>query len=226
MAGGDVGSAPSRVMGVRVIGVASQVGSGGDVIAQNVAAQLGFRYLDREIVERAAARIGVTPETVRDFERKHSLVERLFESMAYAAPFPGPEMGFAGTALQSLDPLRSSDEYRQLLEDAVLSFAAQGQCVIVGHGAGLLLSGRLDTLRVLITGSAEVRARRLATTRGLDVARAARTVAETDRERLDYFRSYYRRDWLDPAGYSVCINSDEFAVTEAASLVLAAARGR
>ena len=71
-----------------VICVSHDFGAAGEEIGRLVAERLGYRYLDGEILTRAAERGDVDPETVADAEKRRSLARRLLgamgESMAVA----------------------------------------------------------------------------------------------------------------------------------------------
>ena len=218
--GADPLEREALVVTARAIAISRQIGTDGDAIGRTVASALDFGCYDHEVLERAAHDVGVTPEAIGEAERKHSLLERVLENLALDATVPVAEMKLGRPYPQPLTSLVTSDDYRRLLENVVPDLAGQGKCVIVGHGATVLL----DALGVLVTGSPEVRARRVAKDSGMASGDAARVVADTDRERLDYFHSFYDRDWLAPGTYGLCINSDVFDAESAAALVLEAAR--
>ena len=48
---------------------------------------------------------------------------------------------------------------------------------------------------------------------------AAKLVAQSDRNRAGYLRSYYGVDWQDPALYDLIINTGRISLAEAAELV-------
>ncbi len=50
-------------MACRVICISRFLGAGGEEIGRSVAGKLGFRYVDDEIIARAAEKAGVDPET-------------------------------------------------------------------------------------------------------------------------------------------------------------------
>src|SRR5512147_2122206 len=157
-------------MKTRVICVSRTLGAGGEEVARAISQRMGFRYVDEEIVAKAGEKEGVDVDVIKDAERRKSFIDRLLESLAIA---PAPEVmaispglmhpaAFA-TGLElsgSGSALRGTEHYRQLIRDVVRDTARQGNVVIVAHAAAMALSGQEGVLRVLITASPEVRAKR------------------------------------------------------------------
>ncbi len=70
-----------------LITISRQYGAGGSEVAQRVAAALGWRLVDNEMVEQVAARAGLKPEDVAELEeRVPTFVERLARTLAAATP--------------------------------------------------------------------------------------------------------------------------------------------
>jgi cytidylate kinase len=212
-------------METRVITIARQVGTGGEDVARIVAAATGYRLLDYRVVQEAAQEAGVSPETVSDAEHKPSFFTRIIEGLARNPATPasgqwGEPINIAAT------PLLTSMDYRLLIQRVVEDFAAQGDVVFLGHGAQFMLKSRADVLRVLISGSAEARTRRLMSSMATDEAKARELVQRTDRERVAYFRTYYDEDWLGCSGYDLVVNTDRLEPRQAADVILTAARVR
>ncbi len=208
-------------MNTRVVTIARQVGSSGEEVAVAAAKRLGFRVIDYQVIQAAAEEAGVSPETVSEAEHTPSLMTRLLEAMAR-----NPSMPVAAWA----DPLPltssamfTSADYRKFVEDVIRDIAEQGECVIVGHAAQVILRGRFDTLNVLVTGSPQFRSRRIMAAMGVDEKTALKTVERTDNERLDYFRRFYDTGWLSPWVYDLCINTDHLNPEQAGELIAQAA---
>ncbi len=205
-------------MNTRTVSISRQVGTAGEEVARDVANRLGFRYIDYQVIQDAAREAGVSPETVSEAEHTPSLMTRFLESLARS---PGiPVTGWADPAPLTNSPLFTSTDYRHFVENAIRDIADQGRAVIVGHAAQVILRDRFDTVRVLITGSGEFRARRIMAGMGVDQKTALRTVERTDNERLDYFRRFYETGWLLPCTYDLTINTDHLNPTQASELVI------
>jgi cytidylate kinase len=211
-------------MNVRVVTIARQVGTAGEEVARFVAERLHFRYVDYQVVQQAAREAGVSPDTVSEAEHTPSLLTRFLEALARTPS--APAAAWADPMPLATSPLFTSTDYRQFIEQAIRDLAQEGNCVIVGHAAQVILRKRPDTLKVLVTGSPEVRARRIMAGMGVDEKEALRTVERTDRERLDYFERFYNTGWLDPWTYDLTVSTDQFTPSQAADVICAAARAR
>ena len=211
-------------MNTRVITVARQVGVAGEEVAQVVAQKTGYRYIDYQIIQEAAAEAGVSPETVSEAEHTPSLLTRILESLARNPSMP--VAAWADPIPLTTTPLYTSADYRRFVEDVVRDLAEQGDCIIVGHAAQVILRGRLDTVRLLVTGSPDFRARRIMAGMNVDEQTALKTVERTDAERKDWYKRFYDTGWLTPWTYDLCINTDHLNPEQAADLVLDFARLR
>jgi cytidylate kinase len=196
--------------------VSRALGAGGEEIASSVAEQLGFRYIDDEIVLHAAALAGVSPAEVARAEHSPPLVARVLESLASAPPVS--EGGFVAVA-----PVRSLD-YIHLIEHVVKKTAVGGKVVIVAHGASHALGGQPEVLRVFITASPDTRAARLAGESGLDARAALEAIEASDKERARYLDRFYGVKHELPVQYDLTLNTDVVEQETAASLIVAAAK--
>jgi cytidylate kinase len=200
----------------RVVTISREYGSGGAKLAELVASRLGWQLLDRTLVEQVAAAAHVDPELVTRFDERpdswlHSLAKRVFSYGAIDGVAEPPEV---------IDSESLATRSRRVIEQA----ATLGEVVIVGRGAQCALSDRKDVLHVFVFAPAEERIRR-ARDRGLTADLPA--LIAVDRERGDFTRTLYGRDWRDPQLYHLMLNSSLGLETLASIVVqaLAAPRG-
>jgi cytidylate kinase len=191
-------------------------GAGGEEVGRLVAERLGFLYVDDEIVTQAAIRGGVDPAGVADEERRKTVVARVLEALALGSGEVWPPGG-AGVG----EELRS-EGIRALIRETIEQTASRGDVVIVAHAASHVVSGG-PALRVLVTASPRTRAQRLRAEDGLDEARAARTVKESDAARRDYLKRFYGVDEELPTHYDLVVNTDVLSFERAAKVIEQAA---
>jgi len=208
-------------MNTRLVSLSRQVGAAGEEVAQAVARQLNFRYIDYQVIQDAAEEAGVSPETVSEAEHVPSLMTRILESLARTPSMP--VAAWADPVPLAVSPLFTSNDYRQFVDKVIRDLADQGECVIVGHAAQVILRDRFDTVRVLITGSTAYRRRRIVSGMGVDEKAAMRTIEKTDNERAEFYRRFYDTGWLRPCTYDLCINTDHLHPDQAAELISQAA---
>jgi cytidylate kinase len=204
-------------MDCRVIGISRSLGAGGEEVARLVADKLGFRLVDDEIIARAAEKAGVTPASMEKVERSPSLIERILKYMG-TAPV---EAGFGAYIPPAVG---ASESYEGIITSVIREVAAAGNVVILAHGASIPLAGTPGLLRVLVTGSSEARAARLASA-GSDSGKARKQIEESDAQRREYLQRFYDVRQESPSHYDLIVNTDTITPASAAALIGAAARG-
>jgi len=69
-----------------LITIARQLGAGGAMLGQRLAQRLGFAYLDREILQLAAQRAGVSEQSLQQWdERVSGFWDRMADSFSVGA---------------------------------------------------------------------------------------------------------------------------------------------
>ena len=204
-------------MNTRIVSIARQAGTAGEDVARAVSTRLQFRYIDYQVIQDAARDAGVSTETVSEAEHTPSLMTRILEALASSPSMP--IAAWADPVPLTASPLFTSADYRKFVEQVVLDLANQGNCVIIGHASQVILRERLDTVRILVTGSRGFRVRRIMAGMGVDEKAALKTVERTDNERLEYYRRFYDAGWLTPCSYDLCINTDHLNPEQAAELI-------
>jgi cytidylate kinase len=203
-----------------LITISRQFGAGGSRVAARVAELLGWRLVDNELVERVAAAAGLAPEDVaRREERVPGFVERLAMAVVAATPelVVPPEAGGTVPSLAEPDLVR-------ITERVVEEIAAEGRVVLVGRAAPAVLASEREALHVWVVAPRDWRIRVAAERLGVSLGEAARVTDDTDRHRARYHREHYRRDWTDPAGYHLTINTAMLGLEESARVVVEGAR--
>ncbi len=200
----------------RVIAISRAIGAGGEEIGRMVGAQMGLRYADEEIIVKAAEKAGVTPGDVAMAESTPGLVGRILESLGRVPPL---------TETMAVAPVivEAPVSYAALVEQVIRETAAQGNVVIVGHGASIPLAGTSGLLRVLVTAPAEVRVSRLAQAQGMDAARAKKVVSHSDGQRRAYLRRFYDVGEERPDRYDLVVNTETMTFEAAARTIVSAA---
>lgn len=198
-----------------VVCVSHTTGSGGSEVGKRVAEQLGYLYVDEDIVARAAAAGGLEPKDIADEERRKSYARRVLETLAEGDPA-------MWTTTAPVDLVRPAD-IRGLIRETVIQTAARGNVVIVAHAASFALEPAPEVLRVFVTASAGTREQRVAATEGVERANAARTITDSDLGRSDYLKRFYAIDRESPTDYDLVVNTDRLSTESAAEIVLSAA---
>ncbi|MFB3922699.1 MAG: AAA family ATPase [Terriglobia bacterium] len=194
-----------------IITVAREYGSGGAQIAQMLADRLGWKLLDRCLIETIAKRAHVDPSIVVELdEHPDPWLTQLTQAFTqYSTYLPGGQPDVLDTkALASVT--------RQVIEEA----ARIGNCVIVGRGSQCILQRRNNVFHTFIYAPRQERLNRLRqrhpTPEDAEAALEAR-----DRERADHVRQIYGQDWTNPHLYHLMLCSS-MGEEAAVSIILGA----
>ncbi len=216
-------------MAFSVVCISHTEESGGKDIARAVALGLGYRFVDDEIILRAARTAKVDPEVVAAAERKQPFLARIFEAIAAATAMSGSVTGSgAAPGDGSSAPATvgtQTEDLRSLIRQTIGEVARHGQAVIGAHAASHALAGTPGVLRVLITAPEQVRAARLAEDRDLKPSEAKKVIADSDAGREGYFRSFYKVKQELPTHYDLVLNTEVLTPGHVTALILKAARG-
>ena len=187
-----------------VITISRHPGSLGDTIARALAERLQYRLVERSELVQLAERIG-GPDVAWDRapelrERSPSFWERLNEERR---------------------------RYASVLRRVTTHLAEEDDVVIAGLGAGQLLKGLSNVLRLQLIAPMDVRIERVME-RGFDEVtgplsrdRARDLIRHQDREAGGYMRYLFNIDWMEPQHWDMVINTGRFSVGEVVEMVAA-----
>lgn len=195
-------------------------GSGGSDVAARVATELGWSLLDNAVVEQVAERLGVSRAEVSEMEeRVPSLVERIVSTLSMSAPELSP---VDDSPLMVTAETRIVDVTKRVMVEAV----AEGNAVLVGRGAQALLADRPDALHVFCYARKAFLVRYAIEHRGIDPAKAEHEVEQRNKQREQYVKRHWGRDWRSFDNYHLCVDTGRLGIEGAADLVVSAARQR
>lgn len=178
------------------ITISRQMGSQGDEIAWQVAQQLGWRRVDRELINRSALAAKVPQVALAEID----------------------ELGLFG--------LRPSAKewraYQSQVEQFIRDLADEGGVVIVGRGGQVVLRDRPDVLHVRVIAPFEARVSRLQQKEKISVEAAQARLKESLKARAQYLQRSYSVQVDDPSLYHLVINIGLVNVSQATDLVVQA----
>lgn len=207
-----------------VITISHQIGSCGREIGQRVAQLLGYPYVDREIVQGVASRLGVTEDEASDHDEKaDSLISQIIGSLGYTS-LGGPTILNEEMAAQvSSDNFLDTARYQEATQQVIGTVSGKGDVVIAGHGANFYLEGKPGVFSVFIYAGTDKRVKTIMDRDHLDQAKAAKVVHDNDHARSHYIKTLYHADWCDRQHYLLLINTSQASPELAASLIVKAA---
>jgi cytidylate kinase len=184
----------------RVLTVNREFGSGGGRIAQTIAEWLGWKLLDKDIIDAIAYAAHVDTKVVRHYdEHVDSWLRRINQqAMRSAALAAGLELG-ENSVFDAEELVKIS---RKIIEEA----HAEGNCVIVGRGSQCVLRNHPDVYHVFVYAPCKERIARLR----LRLEKGAypeQRMHQVDEERAKYLLQYFGNHWNNPHLYDLMISS-------------------
>ncbi len=186
------------------ITISRDIGALGDVIASELAGHLQWKVYDKEIVDYI----------VKDSHARHQLVDQLDEKTQSHVHDSVERvlLLFQGEGF-------SNDEYHIALIKALAALAAQGRCVILGHGGVYALQEQAG-LHLRITASLPVRVRRMSRRWNLSLDQTRKIVQKTDQDRKSFLQYHFKPEG-DPLQYfHLFFNTDRLSVDSAVGAIL------
>jgi CMP/dCMP kinase len=201
-----------------VITISRMYGSGGSEVAERVALTLGWALFDNAMIDAVAERSGLTrAEVLVQDERVPSMAERVAAALSLASPEMMPPVPSG--------PMETTEERIVAVTRRVIEEAVQiGPAVFVGRGAQCLLAERSDALHVFcFAPRSTLRAYEMQKS-SVGSAEADRRVADINKQREQYVKRHWNRNWLAHENYHLCVNTGWLGIDGAADLVVEAAR--
>jgi len=189
-------------MQYRVLTVNREFGSGGGRIAQTIAENLGWKLLDKDIIDAIAYAAHVDANVVRRYdEHVESWLRRLNQQAMRSAALA------AGLELRD-NAVFDAQEMVKISQSVIEQAYADGNCVIVGRGSQCVLQHKPDAYHVFVYAPHRQRILRLRErlAQGIDVEERIRAV---DGQRAKYLQQYWEKYWLNPHLYDLMISSRE-----------------
>ncbi len=211
------------------ITISREYGSRGTAIGAVVAARLGYRYVDDDLVFLVAHRAGIDDREVRAYDQEGFSRLGAFarDCVAMLGSLAPPFVG-TGTPTRDAPELPGqldrfySARYVHLAQQMIQALAAHGRVVLMGRGGQVVLRDTPGTLHVRIVSPLEIRIRRVAGDEGIAEREAARRVRRRDAAVARYLRHYYGGEWADPRLYDLILNTAALGEETAANLILQA----
>ena len=207
-------------MTTSVITISRQFGAGGATVGRRLARQLGFRYLDREILRQAALQIQRDETTLAAREeRVSSLWQSLLDAFAL-----GPAEAPCVNPL-SLPYLTDQDLF-DLETTVIRDVAAHHDAVIVGRAGFSVLADHPGRLSVFLHAPLELRVENVRRYFHIeDPAQAKRVIRESDRDRERFIGAMTGRHWQTATNFHLCIDTGLVGEALAATLIARLAKG-
>jgi len=185
---------------VRVITVEREYGSRGGEFAHDLAARLGWRLLDSELVAGAARAAGVDPELAAKYDERldpwyYRYGKVFWQDSVY--PLAGLSEGH----------VFDSERMLSLIRKQIVDEAKEGNCVLVGRGAACALACQPGCFHVFVYATAKAKRDWFSKAFPKQAQHAEQLLASFDKRRAAVIRQFYQQDWCARGLYHLLLNS-------------------
>lgn len=191
-----------------IICVGRQLGSGGHIIAKQLADTFGCKLYDREVLELAAQQSGFSTEVFEQNDEKKGFFESMFH---VHVPFV-TDGSFYDNGL-------SQENLFRLQSDAIRKAAEQEPCVFVGRCAEYVLRDHPRMVSVFVTANMDERVARVGKRHNCSADEARKIIEQQEARRSSYYNYYTGKQWGHGASYDLCVNSSLLGIEGTHSLV-------
>lgn len=199
-------------MANKIYTIGREFGSGGREVGEKLAAKLGIKLYDKELLQQAAKDSGFCEEIFENHDEKptnsflYSLVMDTYSVSGYsAAPF--------------LDmPLNHKVFLAQF--ETIKKIAEKESCVIVGRCADYALSDNPDCINIFIHADLDVRIKNVSKNLNITENKARDIINKTDKQRASYYNYYTSKKWGDSKSYNLSLDAGKLGTDNCAEMIL------
>lgn len=199
-------------MANKIYTIGREFGSGGREVGEKLAAKLGIKLYDKELLQQAAKDSGFCEEIFENHDEKptnsflYSLVMDTYSVSGYsAAPF--------------LDmPLNHKVFLAQF--ETIKKIAEKESCVIVGRCADYALSDNPDCINVFIHADLNVRIKNVSRNLNITENKARDIINKTDKQRASYYNYYTSKKWGDSKSYNLSLDAGKLGTDNCVEMIL------
>ena len=199
-------------MANKIYTIGREFGSGGREVGEKLAAKLGIKLYDKELLQQAAKDSGFCEEIFENHDEKptnsflYSLVMDTYSvSGYYEAPF--------------LDmPLNHKVFLAQF--ETIKKIAEKESCVIVGRCADYALSDNPDCINIFIHADLDVRIKNVSRNLNITENKARDIINKTDKQRASYYNYYTSKKWGDSKSYNLSLDAGKLGTDNCVEMIL------
>jgi len=199
-----------------VITIRHEFATGGRELGQMVAAQLGYRYVDKNLFQKIADNLSVSNNSLESFEKsRHLYVTNLFLGLIsknYIKRISGHDRSVVCDV-----------EYQSALKALITKFAANDNVVTLGRAACYFLKNDDRCYRFRVFAPMEWRERYAVEKLKISANKVKKVIAEKDESQRWFFKMIYGNNYKDSYLYHVNLNMGLNSFERAVQILLATA---
>jgi cytidylate kinase len=195
-----------------VVTIARQYGAGARMVGRMIAERLGYRMIDKAILDQVARKADVSLKQVEDIEKMGGdrLLTFLSEAFSTSPRFrhlPGISAEF------------DEQKYVFFLKKAIADIADRGKAVIIGRGGQFILRDHPKVVRVYLVAEEEDRIKNLMNAYQMGRSKAEAVVRREEKKREAFLEKFGSGSSVDLLIYHLVINTSLVDYDMAADLI-------
>ncbi|MBP5624660.1 MAG: cytidylate kinase-like family protein [Lachnospiraceae bacterium] len=196
-----------------IITIGRQFGSAGHEIGQKVAEHFGIKFVDKELLTRAAKESGFCEEMIQNHD------ERPTNSFLYNLVMDTYSFGYNSSSFVDM-PISHKVFLAQF--DAIKKLADEGPCVIVGRCSDYALAEYKNVINLFIYADDEFKVDYIMKKDESikSEAKARELYQKKDKQRQSYYNYYSSKKWGRADTYDLCINSSILGIDGTVDLII------
>ncbi|MGN8729231.1 AAA family ATPase [Hornefia butyriciproducens] len=193
----------------KLVTVSREYGSGGRQISAMIAEKLGVPCYDKEIIDIAVKKSGLSREVIESAElrAKSAFTYTLSSAMVF------------GDNIYR-EPISMNEKLFLTQFDIIEQIGELGEGVIVGRCADYILKNIPNVTNVFIYAELQDRVKRCVEVYGDDPEEVRKKIATYDKARANYYNYHTCQKWGAYENYNLSINSSYISEEAAADLVV------
>ena len=189
-----------------IITIGRQFGSGGHEIGKKLAAAMGYKLYDKELLKLQAKNSGIAEKVLESYDESPT------SSLLYSIVMDVyPSLNYVGNSL--------NQQVYQAQYDTIRSLKDAGNCVIVGRGADYILRDCENLVTVFIHADIEERAKRVAGFENITVEKAKDIIVKADKKRASYYNFQTEKKWGNVTSYMLSLDSTALGIQGCVDLI-------
>lgn len=199
-------------MANKIYTIGREFGSGGQYVGEKLAAHLGIKLYDKELLQQASKESGFCEEIFENHD------ERPTNSFLYSLVMDTYSVNGYSTASFLDMPLNHKVFLAQF--DTIKKIAEQESCVIVGRCADYALSDHPDCINIFIKSDMNSRIKMISKRANITEAKAKEMILKQDKQRASYYNYYTSKKWGDSKSYDLCLDSGKLGIDGCVEMIL------
>ena len=199
-------------MANKIYTIGREFGSSGKEVGAKLAAKLGVKLYDKELLQQAAKDSGFCEEIFENHD------ERPTNSFLYSLVMDTYSMnGYSSAPFLDM-PLNHKVFLAQF--ETIKKIAENESCVIVGRCADYALADNPECINVFVKADIGTRIKNVSRKLNVTENKAKDMINKTDKQRASYYNYYTSKKWGDSKSYDLCLDSGKLGTDGCVEMIL------